>query len=119
MNRLNKFKKAILYVSDLIVFLLIAVWVVACIFTAIMSVYDLVVNSSAETISQFAVIVGLPFSAGLVIYSARCAITHFFNNKNGKVPDPDFVDESEFEISEDQRCELNTEERTNEYNHYY
>lgn len=115
MNRLKKFKKAILYVSDLIVFLLIAVWVVACIFTAIMSVYDLTVNGSAETISQFAVIVGLPFSAGLVIYSARCAITHFFNNKNGKVPDPDFIDESEFETDEEQRYELETEDYINGY----
>ena len=87
--------------SDLIVFLLIAVWIIACLFTAVCAVYDLRVNGSAETMSHFAAIVALPFSAGLVIYSARCAITHFFNNKNGKVPDPDFVDESEFEINKD------------------
>lgn len=118
MNSLRKFKNAILYVSDLIIFLLIAVWVVACIFTAIMSVYDLTVNGSAETISQFAIIVGLPFGAGLVIYSARCAITHYFNNKNGQTPDPDFIDESEFEISEE-RYEIPTEEDAYVYRNDY
>lgn len=119
MNRLNKFKKAILYVSDLIIFLLIAVWIIACIFTAICAVYDLVSNGSAETMSHFAAIVGLPFSAGLVIYSARCAITHYFNNKNGKVPDPDFIDESEFETNEEQRYELETEENTYDIGNNY
>ena len=96
MNGLKKFKNAILYVSDLIVFLLIVVWIIACIFTGICAVYDLRVNGSSESLSYFAATVALPFSAGLVIYSARCAITHFFNNKNGKVPDPDFVDDVTF-----------------------
>lgn len=96
MKRLEKFKNAILYVSDLIIFLLIAVWVIACIFTAICAVYDLTVNGSSETMGHFTAIVGLPFGAGLVVYSARCAITHFFKNKNGEVPNPDFADDVTF-----------------------
>lgn len=117
MKSLEKFKKALLYISDLIIFLLIGVWVISAIFTAICAVYDLISNHSPEGLTQFVIIIGLPFTTGLVIYSLRCAITHFFANKNGKAPDPDFTPEEEFEIADDSMCsELENSQSQTYYN---
>lgn len=96
-NKLDSIKKALIWISDVIIFIFIAIWVIACIFVGILAVYDLMVNRSSEGIVQFVALVSIPFSAGITLYLARCTITHFFANKNGKTPDPDFIDESEFE----------------------
>lgn len=96
-NKLEGIKKALIWISDVIIFIFIAIWVIACIFVGILAVYDLMANKSSEGIVQFVALVSIPFSAGITLYLARCTITHFFANKNGKTPDPDFIDESEFE----------------------
>lgn len=96
-NKLEGVKKALIWISDVIIFIFIAIWVIACIFVGILAVYDLMANKSSEGIVQFVALVSIPFSAGITLYLARCTITHFFANKNGKTPDPDFIDESEFE----------------------
>jgi len=96
-KKLENIKKALIWISDVIIFIFIAIWAIACIFVAILAVYDLVSNQSSEGIVQFVTLVSVPFSAGITLYLARCTITHFFANKNGKTPDPDFIEESEFE----------------------
>ncbi len=95
-NKFDKIKKALIWISDVIIFIFIAIWALSCVFVGILAVYDLKVNGSSEGISQFVTLVGIPFSAGITLYLARCTITHFFSNKNGKTPDPDFIEESEF-----------------------
>ena len=82
--------KAIVYLSDVFIFLMVATWIFYIVNGTLAGWYELVVVQSSSIFTDLKDACTIPLTAGGVVWLIRCAANHFNAGKNGKKLKYDF-----------------------------
>lgn len=98
----KKLSHAIMYLSDLFVFLMVVAWIYVIVILSFAGLYSLFRYADTSIFSLLQEAAVLPLSVGGAIWLIRCAINHHNATRRGKHADYDFpnIDE-EGETDED------------------
>ena len=86
---MKKLGRAIMYLSDLYVMVMVLGWVFGIIFFAVCSIYAMINLSDTSIFSYLTELITVPATAGGSLWLIRCCVQHATADKPGTV-DPDF-----------------------------
>ena len=89
-NVWKKLSHAIMYLSDLFVFLMVAAWIYVLVILSFAALYSMFKNGDTSIFTLLQEAAVLPLSVGGAIWLIRCAINHHNATRRGEHADYDF-----------------------------
>jgi len=86
----DSLKDAIMYLSDLFVFLMVFTWMYYILMSSPAAYIELLKYGSSDIFKELATVCTIPLTAGGVLWLIRVCVTHMNAQKKGKKCTPDF-----------------------------